>query len=250
MGSLRLACEAMGVHVGVKRSRRRGARIALGVAVLAVLALVLAQAILPTVVANRVRDHVSRYGSVKSASVSAWPAIELLWGKADSAKLSAGSLSATPAQLAALLWEANGVNDMTMTAEEMTLRGAGPLNGLTLRNVRTEKRGAQITESGTFTQQQLDEALPGGFRVQLVASGGGQVQVRASGGLFGAQMSIPALLKPLEGRLVVEPQGFPLAGLATVTLLSDPHLKVQSIAVAVIGRQPLTYRLSLGASLS
>ncbi len=44
-------------------------------------------------------------------------------------------------------------------------------------------------------------------------------------------------------------KGFPLASLATVTLFSDPHLRVDSVGVRVLHRQPLTYGLSLGASL-
>jgi hypothetical protein len=100
-----------------------------------------------------------------------------------------------------------------------------------------------------MTQRNLDEALPSGFHVEPTASGGGEVQARASGGLFGVQTSITVLVRPYEGRLVAEPRGFPLAGLATVTLFADSHLKVESVGVAVESRQPLTYRLSLRASL-
>ena len=83
---------------------------------------------------------------------------------------------------------------------------------------------------------------------RTVASGNGQVEARASGGLFGIQASIVTLVQPLEGRLVAEPEGFPLARLATVTLFSDPHLKVEH-RLAGAAHPPLTYGLSMSASL-
>lgn len=237
-----------GMAVGVRR--HRAGRVALGVGAPLALAVVLAQALLPSLAATRVSDRVARYGTVKSASVSAWPAIELLWGKADLVRVSAGTLTIAPAQIGSLLWEARGVSDMTVTADRATLRVAALPNGLTVSDVRMEKHGSQIQASATMTQRQLDEALPSGFHVEPVASGGGEIQARASGGLFGVQASITALVRPIEGRLVAEPRGFPLAGLATVTLFAEEHLKVESVGVRVQSRQPLTYGLSLRASLS
>jgi hypothetical protein len=224
-------------------------RVALGVGAPLALVVVLAQAFLPPIAARRVSDRVARYGTVKSASVSAWPALELLWGKAGSVRVSAGTLTIAPAQIASLLWEARSVSDMTISADAVVLHVAGLPNGLTVSGVRMEKHGSQILANATMTQRQLDEALPSGFHVEPTASGGGEVQARASGGLFGVQTSITVLVRPYEGRLVAEPRGFPLAGLATVTLFADSHLKVESVGVAVESRQPLTYRLSLRASL-
>jgi hypothetical protein len=227
----------------------RGVRLVLGIAGAVLLLLVLAQLLLPSLAAKRVSDRVARYGTIKSTSVSAWPAVELLWGKADSVSVSTGRLSVTSAQIASLLWEAHNVSHMTVTVDAANLRVAGLPRGLTVSSVRMEKHGSAIQASATLTQQQLDEALPGGFHVEPVASGGGQVEVKASGGLFGLQASIGALVKPFEGQLVAEPQGVPLAGLARVTLFSDQHLKVESVGVRVQRRQPLTYGLSLRASL-
>jgi hypothetical protein len=227
----------------------RGARVALGVAGALVVLLVLAQLLLPALAAKRVSDRIARYGTVKKVSVSAWPAIKLLWGKADSVSVSAGTLTATPAQIGSLLWEAHPVDNMTVVADAARLLVAGIPNGLTVSDVHMQKHGSAIHASATLTQQQLNQALPNSFHVEPVASGDGQVEVKASGGLFGLQASIGALVKPLEGHLVAEPKGIPLAGLATVTLFSDPHLAVESVGVRVLSRQPLTYGLSLGASL-
>jgi hypothetical protein len=227
----------------------RGLRLTLGILAIVLSLLALAQLLLPTLAAKLVGDRVGRYGTVKSASVSAFPAIKLLWGSVDSVRVLAGTLTVSSAQIASLLWEARDVHDMTVTAEQATLRVPGLPSGLTVSGVHMEKHGSAIGATATLTQQQLDQALPRGFHVEPVASGGGQVEVKASGGLFGAQASLGALVKPLEGRLVTQPQGFPFAGLATVTLFSDPHLKVESVGVRVLRRQPLAYALSLGAML-
>jgi hypothetical protein len=227
----------------------RARRIALWIAVPIALAVVLAQVFLPALAAKRIMDRVARYGTVKSVSVSAWPALELLWGKAGSVTVRAGSLTMTSTQIASLLAEAHKVRDMKVNADEARIRVAGLPRGLTLSQVQMEKHGSSIQAVATLTQPQLDEALPNGFHVEPVASGAGQVEVKASGGLFGVQASIDALVKPLEGRLVAEPQGFPLAGFGTVTLFSDPRLEVQSVGVQVQRAQPLTYGLSLRASL-
>jgi hypothetical protein len=237
--------------MALRVERRRIGLLASCVLAVPVLGVVLAQAFLPSLAAQRVRAHVARYGTVSSVSVSAFPAVKLLWGKADSVSVRAGALSVPSAQAVALLWEAHNVTDLTMSASTATFTAVPNLpHGLTVSNVRTEKRGSSIGESATITQRQLDEALPAGFHIEPLASGGGEVEARASGGLFGVQASITALVKPLEGRLVAEPRGFPLASLATVTLISDPHFKVESVGLRVQRTQPLTYGLTLRGSLS
>jgi hypothetical protein len=236
------------MSVGVRR--HRASRIALSVGVSLVLLVVLTQAFLPTLAAKRVSARVARYGTVKSVSVSALPAFELLWGKADSVNVSAGSLSVPAGKVASLLWEAHTVNDVSFSVDSATLTDIPSLaKGLTVDDLRVRKRGSAIQASATLTEQQLEGDLPNGFRIEPIASGDGDVEARASGGLFGVQASITVLVKPVEGRLVAEPQGFPLASLATVTLFSDPHLKVESVGVRVLRSQPLTYGLSLVATL-
>ncbi|HEX4837277.1 MAG TPA: hypothetical protein VFV03_01965, partial [Solirubrobacteraceae bacterium] len=130
----------------------RGARAALGVAGAVVLLLVLAQLLLPALAAKRVGDRVRRYGTVRSVSVSAWPALELLWGRAGSVSVGAGTLALAPDQIAALLWEARDVDDMTVTADAVSLRVPALAHELTLGGVRMDRHGAEIQASATLTQ--------------------------------------------------------------------------------------------------
>ncbi len=234
--------------VGVERPKRIRARVAFVIAV-PLLLLMLAQAILPVLAARVLRDRIKPYGALQSVSVSAWPAIELLWGHADSISATARSLRLPAAEMTKLAWEGRGLHHLDFKVDRLYLTLPALTNGIVLHNVAMHKQDATMSTRATLTQADLAAALPSGFTVQPVASGGGQVEVHASGGLFGVQTSLDVLVKPLEGRLVAEPRGFPFAELATITLFSDPHLKVQSVGVQVQRTQPLTYLLSLTTSL-
>lgn len=237
------------VRSGLVGRVRRRPRVVLGVLGVPLVVLVLAQAFLPGLAADRVRSLVARYGHVESASVRAWPAVELLWGKAGSATVRASGLTLTPAQAASLLWEARGVHSVTVHARRATLQVAGLPGGLSVEDVTMHKYGSEVHASATLTQAKLDAALPGGFRVQPIASGPDGIEVQASGGLFGATASLRAIVTVSEGRVVAQPQGLPLASLATVSLFADPHLEIRSVALRVVRHQPLTYALALTARL-
>jgi hypothetical protein len=227
----------------------RASRIALAVLALVLALALLAQALLPGVAATRVRARVKRYGPVHSVHVSAFPAVELLWGQAGSVSVSAGTLTATPTQIASLLWEARSIGTLTVLAQGGVLRTAQLPGGLEVSDVRMQKRGSSVFATARMTQAQLQRAMPSGFSVQPTASGQGEIEARASGGLFGLQASLTVLVRASEGNLIAEPRGLPFGGIATVTLFSAPHLKVESVGMRVVSQHPLTYGVSLRASL-
>jgi hypothetical protein len=216
---------------------------------LLVVFVLLAQLLLPGIAATRVRARVERYGPVHSTHVSAFPAVKLLWGDADAVSVSAGTLTVTPAQISSLLWEARTVGTVTVLAQGAVLRVSQLPGGLEVSDVRMQKRGSSVVATAMMTQSQLQRALPSGFSVQPNASGEGGIEARASGGLFGLQASIDVLVRANEGNLVAEPRGLPFGGIATVTLFSDPHLKVQSVGLRTIGSDSGTYLLTLQALL-
>jgi hypothetical protein len=238
----------MTVRAG-ERSRSRIVVVAATLVALLVVLVLLAQLLLPGVAATRVRTRVERYGPVHSTHVSAFPAVKLLWGDADSVSVSAGTLTVTPAQIATLLWEARTVGTLTVLAQGAVLRVSQLPGGLQLSDVRMQKRGSSVLASATMTQAQLQRAMPSGFSVQPTAGGEGQIEARASGGLFGLQASIDVLVRASEGNLIAEPRGLPFGGIATVTLFSEAHLRVQSVGLRVVRQQPLTYGVSLRAIL-
>jgi hypothetical protein len=238
----------MAVRAG-GRSRSRIVVVTATLVALLVVLVLLAQLLLPGVAATRVRARVERYGPVHSVDVSAFPAVKLLWGHADSVTVNASTLTLTPAQIASLLWEARTVGTLTVRAQAAVLRVSQLPDGLEVSDVRMQKRGSAVLATATMTQAQLQRALPSGFSVQPTAGGEGQIEARASGGLFGLQASIDVLVRADEGNLIAEPRGLPFGGIATVTLFSDAHLKVQSVGLRVVRELPLTYGLSLRAIL-
>src|SRR5436305_7098231 len=205
----------------------RTARIGLTVAGAVLLLLGLAQLILPRIAASRISSRVGRHGGVRSVSVSAWPAVKLLWGSADSVTVVARDLSLTPAQAAALVWEARDASSVDATARSVRI---GPL---LLRRATLRKRSRSLQAEGFVTEGDVKSALPPGWDLKLLSSRGGQVTVRASGGLFGVGASVDAVALGREGKLVAHPVGLLLERLQ-LTLFSDPHVYVDRVAA---GRQ-------------
>jgi hypothetical protein len=221
---------------------RRTVRLGLPLAGAVVLALALAQVLLPRIAASRVSSRVGRYGKVDSVSVSAWPAVELLWGSVDSVRVRAGSLALSPAQAARLLWEARGAARLDVTAESVRV------GSLRLSDARLRKRGGALSAEAGTSEADVRAALPEGFAVKLLSSGRGQVLVRASGGLFGVGSSVDAVALGREGRLIAHPVGAKLGGLQ-LTLFSDPHVYVRGVGASEVAGPVPGYRLSMSASL-
>jgi hypothetical protein len=213
-----------------------------GVGVLAAVlgALAVAQLLLPGLAASRLRDQLSRDGSVQRVTVHAFPAVELLWGHADSVTVSFDRLTASRARTGELLGRAVHVGRLSVTAG---IAREGPL---LLRRVSLHKDGPTIAASALVTDAALRDALPAGFSAQPVASGAGQLLLRARASLFGLGLAVDALVAARNGALVIQPVGVPLASLATVTVFSDPHVAVQSVGA---GRVAGGYAVSTGGRL-
>ena len=211
----------------------------------ALLLLVLAQILLPRIAASTISSRVGRYGSVASVHVSAFPAVELLWGSADSVKVRAGKLALKPAQAAGLLWESRGVARLDVHADSVEV---GPLR---VSDATLSKRGNVLRARARTSEADVAAALPPGLALRLISSGGGRVEVQASGGLFGllsAGASVPAVAQAIDGRLVAHPLGALVEGFH-LTLFSDPHVYVEGVGASTGGPPPLVYSLSMGARL-
>jgi len=216
-------------------------RVAAGLLAALLLALILAQLLLPGIAADHIRSRVGRYGQVLSVSVSAWPAIELLWGHADSVHVQTGPLKLSPQQAVALLWEARNSDSLEVGARRVAL------GGLTVSDVTLVKHGSRLRAGAQLGAPFVREALPAGVRVRLLASTPAGVLVRVSGGLFGAGGSLQALASGESGKLVVRPLAPALAG-SRVTLFSDPRVQIEGVGAQAIGgppEEPPGYALTL-----
>jgi DUF2993 family protein len=225
-------------------SASRPVRLALwgGGTVLVVLGL--AQVFLPKLAASKISSRVGKYGTVEHVHVSAWPAIKLLWGDADSVEVRASRLRVTPSQTAKLLAEAHGISDLdlsSLSAKE---------GSLALSDVSLHKNARALSAHAFVSQADVRAALPEGFGIELLRSSEGEVEVRASGGLFGVGASVNAVAQASDGKLVVHPRGLLIEALK-LTLFSDPRVYIERVeAHAANGAGGVAgYRLGIGASL-
>jgi hypothetical protein len=195
----------------------------------AVLLLGLAQLLLPGIAASRLRDRLARDGTVASVSVSAVPAVKLLWGQADHLGVSFSSLHVTTRRTGELLAQAHGVTNIDLKASTLV---NGPL---TLSDVTVRKRGDQLSAAATLSRAALAQALPAGLSAQPIASGGGQLLLRAQANLLGFGLAADVLLSARDGALVLAPVGIPLiSGLLGWTVFSDPHVFVQGVGAQAL----------------
>ena len=199
--------------------------IALGVAGVVLLVLIVAQLVLPGVAARRLRDELSQSGTVLSVKVSAFPAIELLWGDADSVTVRLGRYRSGSSEIGSRLDGVAGVGTLDVSAQELD---AGLL---TLRDATLRKRGSELTGTATVMESDLRSAVPFLDNVTPVESSEGQLVLRGTASLFGLSASIDAVVAARDGALVVAPD-VPFGGIATITLFANPSVQVQSVSAA------------------
>jgi hypothetical protein len=97
--------------------------------------------------------------------------------------------------------------------------------------VSFHKHGAQMSAHAHLGNADVAAALPPGIGVQLLVSGGGKVEVRASGGLFGVGASVDAVAEASGGKLVVHPRGLLLEAIA-LTVFANPRVYVTGVSAS------------------
>lgn len=197
----------------------------LGAVVVVVVALGVAQLVLPGIAEQKIRDRLARSGTVLSVHVSAFPAIELLWQRADHVVVRMADYHADVSALGHTL--AGAVAADSVDASATTLE----VGRLTLRDATLTKRGDELTGSARITETDLRAAVPFIDNVSPVASGGGQLVLRGTATLFGLTASVDATVAAQGGNVIVQPD-VPFGGLATLTVFSNPHLAVQDVAAS------------------
>ena len=194
-----------------------------GAALFVLALLALAQVALPSVAADRLRTRLARSGTVERVAVRAFPAVELLWGEADRVEVRMRSYRASPAALGAALRH-------SVSADRLDASTAVLSTGLlTLRDARLHAQDRVLSGEALVTDADLRAAVPAPLAVRPIASGGGQLELQGTASLFGATVSARFRLLATEGRLVVAPEGVPFAGLATLTVFADPHLRMDGV---------------------
>jgi len=199
--------------------------VAIAVLVAVILGLGVAQLVLPGIAEQRIRDKLSAYGSVRSVSVDAFPAIELLWHHARAIHIELASYRSAGNQVGSLLGQLGGVDSLDVAADQVDV------GLLRVRNATVRKRGSVLRAAAQVSEADLRAAVPFLVGVAPVASADGTVTLRGTATVLGVSASATATVSASNGVLIVSPN-IPFGALATLTLFSDPRLAVVRVAVA------------------
>ena len=153
---------------------------------LVLLVLVVAQLVLPGVAAQELRDDLEQSGTVLEVKVTAFPAIKLLWHRADSVVVRMGRYRSGASQLGDTLGRAVEAGSLDASAQELDV---GPL---TLRDATLHKRGSELTGAATLTEADLRSVVFFLDNVEPVASGNGRLTLRGTASFLGLKATVDA----------------------------------------------------------
>ncbi|MDQ6822674.1 MAG: DUF2993 domain-containing protein [Actinomycetota bacterium] len=190
-------------------------------------ALGVGQLVLPGIAAERLRQRLNRSGHVLEVRVSAFPAIELLWHRADKVVVRMSRFRTGPAELAGMLADSGQAGSIDASVGELDARL------LTLRDVSLRKRGSELTGSARVTQTDLQAALPVLESVAPIASANGRLTLRATVSVLGVGASVNLTLEAENGALVLVPD-LPLGGLGRITVFSNRRLYVEGVGGSTV----------------
>jgi hypothetical protein len=211
----------------------------LAAAGLVLLVLVVAQLLLPGIAAQELRNDLAQSGTVLEVKVSSFPAIKLLWHRADSVVVRMGRYKSSASHLGDTLGRAVDAGSLDASAQEFEV---GPL---TLRNAALRKRGSDLTGSATLSEANLRSVVFFLDNVEPIASANGRLTLRGTASFLGLHATVDATVSAKDGALVVAPN-IPLGAVAAITLFDNPHVQVQSVSATNV---PGGFRVSADATV-
>lgn len=212
----------------------------LGGALLAVAAVV-TQLWLPSIAADNLKTSLSRNGQRVRVHVSAFPALELLFGQADSVDVTIGKLVSRGHHVGSLLGRAANVGTLTAHVAELDT------HGLVLTNVALVKRDNSLRGTASVTRSAVQTALPLHLTVTPDQPATNGLLVRGQVTILGHHVAVTADLHADNGKIVLSPH---LSGIGAVigsvhvTVFSDPAVWVDRAGAVVRGS---SYDLSAAA---
>ena len=203
---------------------RRALLIAAG---LILVALVAAQLLLPGLAEDKLRDDLQAGGSQVRVKVETFPAVKLLFKRADRVEVeladyrSTGTGEATSLSDMLARTKATGELDVHVDVLEDRL--------LRVKDVRLRKDGDTLIADVELRTVDLDAALPA--RLRVTGSDADGITVAGETSAFGTDVRAQARIEADdEGRIVLRPEGFPLLSLVTVPVFSDHAIAVEAIS--------------------
>ncbi len=206
-------------------------RILLVAAGIVIVVLIASQLLLPGIAASQLRSELEANGSNVDVEVKAFPALKLLFKRADRVTVDVSDYNSggegEGTSIADLLARTKAVGELDVhvrVLEDRLLR---------IQDVRLRKEGDTLVADVALRTVDVDAALPANLRVTGGSDDEG-ISVAGVTSVFGSEISAQAkILVDDEGRIVLRPEGIPLASLVTVPVFSD-----ERIAVETIGARP------------
>lgn len=197
------------------------------VLLLIVVVLGIAQLVLPGIAAQRLRDRLARSGTVEKVEVDAFPAIELLWHRADRVVIRMRDYHSTPATLSSNLAQVGDADTLDASVGQLAT------GLLTVRDARLIKQGSALSATATITQADLRASFPILDAVRPVDSSGGQLTLQGTANVLGVTATVDVAVRPQNGALVASPD-VPFGGFATITVFSNPAIEVQGVSASPV----------------
>jgi hypothetical protein len=203
----------------------------------AVLAFVVAPLVLPSIATQRLRDSLARNGQGVHVSISASPAIKLLWGHADSVHVSITRFSSASGHVGDLLARASKTDRLDVHVGQLTT------HGLVLTGVAIQKRGSELIAHATVTQAAIKAVLPFNLHLDPSSSSAGRLIVAGNVSIFGQTLSGSAVVRANGGRIELSPNLPLLDSVLHVTLFGNPQFSIDTVTAVNQGDR-YTFSLS------
>jgi hypothetical protein len=203
-------------------------RALLAVVGLVAVVLIAAQIVLPRVAAQRLRDDLARHGSDVRVSVAATPAIKLLWHRADRVTVHVGHLrpggSGSGKSLADMLADTNATDRLDVRVDLLDAQR------LQVHDAGLQKNGNSLIAHVGVTTAAIDDALPSRLQISARQVAPDRLSVSGRTSVFGRLLAGRALiLIDDRGRIILRPDGIPLASLISVPVFSDDRVAVDGM---------------------
>jgi hypothetical protein len=184
--------------------------------------LVLSQLLLPSFAEQRLRDRLERHGKVDYLDVRAFPALELLDGRADRVSLRMHDARSGAGRFADLIADTRDTDRLDAVVDGLRIFT------VRFRRMTLHKRGRDLDWTAVMTAAELRAALPAGFEVRPVASGDGALVFEGTVTLLGRRFTGQAVVAARNGKLLLAPN-FPFGGFLSLTIFEDPRIEVLDI---------------------
>lgn len=170
--------------------------------------------------------------------VSAFPAVKLLFGRADRIEIDATIARVETSSLVDELSDSGDVGELDTRIGELQI------GLLRLSQVHLTKNADDVTATATITLSELQQALRLLANLRVVTNAGEGILLKGQVSVFGRTLGGQARVLADDGKLVVGLEGLPIGRL---TLVDDERVRITGVGAREV---PGGYRLSIEGVLS